>query len=45
MWNDLRVENWYRQNLLVCSVDPIDTLTYGPVLPVVHPVLYDARRT
>lgn len=44
MWNDLRVENWYRQNLLICSVEPIDTLTYGPVLPVVHPVLYDARR-
>ena len=44
MWNDLRVENWYRQNPLICSVEPIDSLTYGPVLPVVHPVLYDARR-
>ena len=44
LWEDDRVENWYRQNLLLASVEPLPGLAYGPVLPVVHPVLYDARR-
>ena len=44
LWGDDRVENWYRQNLLLASVEPLPGLAYGPVLPVVHPVLYDARR-
>lgn len=45
IWQDDRIENWYRQNLLVASREKVDGLTYGPVLPLVHPVLYDARRT
>lgn len=52
-WEDRRVENWYRQNLLVFASAP-DTLAeeafdlwcspLAPPWPVVHPVLYDARR-
>lgn len=44
LWEDDRVENWYRQNLLVASAAPLPGLTYGPVLPLVHPVLWDSRR-
>jgi SAM-dependent methyltransferase len=53
-WEDARVENWYRQNLLVFASAP-DTLAEdafalwtSPLArpwPVVHPVLYDARRS
>lgn len=49
LWDDCRVENWYRQNLLVATSDPdrfpdlFDT-PLSPPWPVVHPVLYDARR-
>lgn len=49
IWNDDRVENWYRQNLIVAAAAParlpelFDT-PLAPVWPVVHPVLYDARR-
>lgn len=49
IWTDGRVENWYRQNLLVAAAKP-ETLPalfdtpLAPVFPVVHPVLYDARR-
>ena len=49
IWNDDRVENWYSQNLLVASRRPetypalFDTPLAEP-WPVVHPVLYDARR-
>lgn len=49
IWNDDRVENWYRQNLMVATATPkawpalFDTPMADP-FPVVHPVLYDARR-
>ncbi len=49
IWTDDRVENWYRQNLIVATLHP-DRLPalfdspLAPVWPVVHPVLYDARR-
>lgn len=49
IWDDPRVENWYRQNLLVATAHPdtladlFDTPT-ASVWSVVHPVLYDARR-
>lgn len=52
IWNDDRVENWYRQNLLL-AVGPgeyTEALTdllrspLAPVWPLVHPVLYNARR-
>lgn len=49
IWDDDRVENWYRQNLIVAAAAPA-TLPFwfdtplAPVWPVVHPVLYDARR-
>ncbi len=52
-WNDDRVENWYRQNLLV-AVGPgehapelIELLRspLAPPWPLVHPVLYNARRS
>jgi SAM-dependent methyltransferase len=50
IWDDDRVENWYRQNLMVAAADPaalpewFDT-PLAPMWPVVHPVLYDARRS
>jgi SAM-dependent methyltransferase len=51
IWGDDRVENWYRQNLLVAvqrsQVCVYPELFDTPVAypwPVVHPVLYDARR-
>lgn len=49
IWDDERVENWYRQNLLIFARDShlypalFDTPTAAP-LALVHPVLYDARR-
>ena len=40
IWNDDRIENWYRQNLLVATPGGP-----GPTpLSLIHPVLYDARR-
>lgn len=42
IWNDDRIENWYRQNLLIAY--PSETISKPPPLRVVHPVLYDARR-
>lgn len=49
IWNDDRVENWYRQNLLLAvKADQMDSsdlwASFDEVLPVVHPVLFDARR-
>lgn len=49
IWTDDRVENWYRQNLIVATAHPEDLpglfdTPLAPVFPVVHPVLYDARR-
>lgn len=41
IWNDDRIENWYRQNLLVAY--PAAIFDAAP-LPVVHPVLWNARR-
>lgn len=40
IWDDPRIENWYRQNLLIAypGIQTTDTLR------VVHPILYDARR-
>ena len=40
IWDDDRIENWYRQNLMIAyrGVQMSDPLS------VVHPVLYDARR-
>lgn len=48
IWNDHRVENWYRQNIMVATCHPerlpvlFDT-PLAPVWPVVHPVLFSAR--
>lgn len=54
LWGDDRVENWYRQNLMLAISDET-TLTEGlvealisplaPMWPVVHPVLFDARKS
>lgn len=49
LWNDDRVENWYRQNLMVAAQDPgvlvdlFETPLAEP-LPLVHPVLFDHVR-
>lgn len=49
IWSDERVENWYRQNLIVATSTPqhfprlFDT-PVAEVFPVVHPILFDARR-
>jgi len=50
IWNDDRVENWYRQNLLVATRYPerlpaLFDSPLTPMWPVVHPVLFDARRS
>lgn len=49
IWGDLRVENWYRQNLLVAARDPqryprLFATALAEPWPVVHPVLFEARR-
>lgn len=49
IWDDPRVENWYAQNLLLFTGSPglAPELFRGPQAtpyPVVHPVLYNARR-
>jgi SAM-dependent methyltransferase len=49
IWSDDRVENWYRQNLLIAARDPqiAPSMFEGPLAEphrVVHPILYDARR-
>jgi SAM-dependent methyltransferase len=49
IWEDSRIENWYRQNLLYATRHPDDEpwMFTGPhtkPLHVVHPVLFDARR-
>lgn len=45
IWDDDRIENWYRQNLILATsrADVYEFLRLS-VQPVVHPVLYDARR-
>jgi len=40
IWDDDRIENWYRQNLLIAYPG----VQMSMPLSVVHPVLYDARR-
>lgn len=48
IWDDDRVENWYRQNLMLCTNRPElwpDLFDGTPPISVVHPILYDARRT
>lgn len=52
VWDDDRVENWYRQNILIASKLPADSenlaaLFASPMAEpwlVVHPILFDARR-
>ena len=52
-WNDDRVENWYRQNLLIAArpelagaeLVELFASPLAPVWPLVHPVLYEARRS
>lgn len=49
IWDDESVENWYRQNLIVAARDPeacpaLFKSPLAPVWPVVHPILFDARR-
>lgn len=53
LWNDDRVENWYRQNLLIAAApgelapELVELLRspLAPPWPIVHPVLYNARRS
>ncbi len=49
LWENPRVENWYSQNLLVAARHPetypdLFNTRLAQVYPLVHPVLYDARR-
>jgi SAM-dependent methyltransferase len=51
IWQDSRVENWYRQNLLLAARRVTRNLAgvfrgpgADPTIHVVHPVLFDARR-
>lgn len=47
IWDDDRIENWYRQNIMVCMKNPEGPLFTGPTvkpIPMVHPVLWDAYR-
>jgi len=43
IWDDDRIENWYRQNLLI-AYPARGAVDVRPPIRVVHPVLYDARR-
>lgn len=54
LWDDDRVENWYRQNLLVAvaptaagrpELAELLASPLAPPWPIVHPVLYNARRS
>jgi len=49
IWNDDRVENWYRQNILIaCHVSKrsvFSAFSFEGAAAIVHPVLFDARRT
>lgn len=54
LWQDDRVENWYRQNLLLAvapssagapELAELLASPLAPPWPVVHPVLYNARRS
>ena len=50
IWDDDRLENWYRQNLFLASKrwEKHEDLFNHPSaepFPVVHPVLYEARRS
>ena len=53
IWDDDRIENWYRQNLMIAVPAPLEDTEKHAFLfggngwqpfPLVHPVLYDARR-
>jgi hypothetical protein len=51
IWDNTDIENWYRQNLLIAVRQDLEPhypdLFESPVahpFPIVHPVLYDARR-
>jgi SAM-dependent methyltransferase len=49
IWNDDRIENWYRQNLLICWSDNTpapnqDAWDDSPPRRLVHPVLWDHYR-
>lgn len=45
LWNDDRVEPWYRQNLMLAFRTPapiqITHLTGSPVISVIHPTIFD----
>ena len=45
IWNDDRVENWYRQNLLLAAADPgkLPSVVFDTPISVVHPVLWNSR--
>lgn len=42
IWDDDRIENWYRQNLLIATKGAPDE--FIPPMRLVHPVLWNARR-
>lgn len=49
LWDNDQVENWYAQNLLVATRHPgrypdLFNTRLARVYPLVHPMLYDARR-
>lgn len=52
-WDDDRVENWYRQNLLIArrrdralpALDVLFDTPLAPVWPLVHPVLWNHHRS
>lgn len=41
IWDDDRIENWYRQNLLIAY----EGVAMTKPISIVHPVLYNARRS
>lgn len=50
IWDDARIEPWYRQNLLIASMEPerYPTVFEGPAaepLHLVHPILLNSWRT
>jgi hypothetical protein len=44
IWDDDRVENWYRQNLLIaCHRETVSKFPDEDPLPLIHPVLWASR--
>lgn len=42
IWNDSRIESWYRQNLFIAQRDPGSAGNEPRLRPVIHPAIFEA---